>query len=254
MNGAAGNLLFDIGNTRAKWAWLRDGVREPIDADAEAHLDAGWDERVASRLARAARPARVVIAAVGPPPEVRRLRDRLESMWPDVAIEELRTPARAAGITSAYAAPERLGIDRFLAMVGARALAPGAVVTEGLGSALALDVLDADGLHRGGLIAPTAPRMRDAVLSTTARVDWRDAPRIHALGRTTEDALWSGCWQALAGLTERACADAARDLGITPRLVLHGGDADALRALLRIPCAVQADLVLRGLAHFVLTR
>ena len=46
----------------------------------------------------------------------------------------------------------------------------------------------------------------------------------------TEDALASGCEGAALALVERSVAEATRLLGATPRVLLHGGGADALHA------------------------
>src|SRR3546814_4607678 len=65
------------------------------------------------------------------------------------------TQARFGAVWIAYPRPSRLGVDRFLALLGAHARGVGATMVVGVGTALTVDWLDADGRHRGGRIAPS---------------------------------------------------------------------------------------------------
>ena len=57
-------------------------------------------------------------------------------------------------MTNAYPQPQSLGVDRWLALIAARQLAPGWACVIDAGTALTIDALDAAGLHLGGLIIP----------------------------------------------------------------------------------------------------
>jgi type III pantothenate kinase len=65
----------------------------------------------------------------------------------------------------------------------------------------------------------------------------------------TEDALASGCEGAAIALVERSLAVATQGLGRAPRVLLHGGGADALRAHL-LGVESRPALVLEGLARW----
>ncbi len=231
--------LFDLGNTRLKCAPLQaEGSLGAVQA--HAHVDH------AGRFA-AALPARGAVAYVASVArsELRlELLDALSRRFERIAIA--RTERAFAGLRIAYADPGKLGVDRFLAMLGARAQAPGAALVVGVGTALTLDLVAADGRHHGGRIAPSPTLMRTAL---HARV-----PQLPAAGGAyaefaddTEPALASGCEGAALGLIERSLAAASTVLGATPRLCLHGGGADALRTHL-VAVAPEAPLVLLGLA------
>src|SRR3546814_11073540 len=75
--------------------------------------------------------------------------------------------------------PSRLGVDRFLALLGAHARGVGATMVVGVGTALTVDWLDADGRHRGGRIAPSPTLMRDALHARAARLD-RKSTRLNS--------------------------------------------------------------------------
>jgi type III pantothenate kinase len=242
-------LLLDLGNTRAKWAWLRaDGLQR---ASAVAWRDAGWADTLVAAWAQAPAPAAVWIAAVAPQAQVDELMRRIDGLWPGVPVRQLVSPQAGGGIVNAYAAPERLGVDRFLAMVAARARAATPAVVAGFGTAVAVDVIDGEGRHLGGVIAPSPDRMQQTVLASTARVLVDHPAPAGPLGTSTEQALASGCWLAVAALVDRVAADATADGGPRPEILLHGGDAPRVAPLLRVPCRIVPDLVLEGLATWV---
>src|SRR3546814_20228982 len=81
--------------------------------------------------------------------------------------------------TTLFRSPSRLGVDRFLALLGAHARGVGATMVVGVGTALTVDWLDADGRHRGGRIAPSPTLMRDALHARAARLD-RKSTRLNS--------------------------------------------------------------------------
>jgi type III pantothenate kinase len=236
-------LLLDLGNTRLKWAMADGG--EWIARGAVA-----WKEGVAAALAQAWRdlavPERVLGASVVDAAREAQVEQVSAQMF-SCPIEWVRTPAEGCGVRIAYAEPQRLGVDRFLAMVAARAAGAAPCVLAGIGTAVTLDALDVDGRHLGGLIAPGPLLMQQALLGATARVRPDHPGVIRELADNTADAVVSGCWQAVAALIERFALQVARQAGEPQRLLLDGGDAAPLLPLLDLPADVAADGVLRGL-------
>lgn len=72
-----------------------------------------------------------------------------------------------------YANPERLGVDRWLNMIGARALQskPRAVLVVSAGTALTLDVFDQNNQHQGGWIVPGIDGAKRFLFSKTCNVN-----------------------------------------------------------------------------------
>jgi type III pantothenate kinase len=237
-------LLLDLGNTRLKWAIAAAGGWSARGALA-------WDDDVPAALISAwqgiARPARVVGASVVDSAREANVEKIVAELFAH-DITWVRTPAEACGVRNAYAEPHRLGVDRFLAMVAARAAGHAPCVLAGIGTALTLDALGADGQHLGGLIAPGPLLMQQSLLGATARVRPEHAGAIRDIADNTADAVASGCWLAVAALVERfarGIADQHADASV--RLLLDGGDADVLLPLLGVPGELAADSVLRGL-------
>ena len=238
-------LLLDLGNSRLKWAlqgpspaWLAQGVLEWRE-DLATLPDAAW--------AGFPRSTQVVGASVVDEAREQRVAAALRQAF-DSAPEWLRTPASACGVRNAYAEPQRLGVDRFLAMVAAHATHREPCVLASAGTALVVDALTADGRHLGGLIAPGVQLMQRSLLDATAQVRPQRPGDILQLADNTADAVTSGCWQAAAALIERFHAHMRPRLGGEPTLILDGGDAPRLAPLLSLPVQAGQDSVLRGLA------
>jgi type III pantothenate kinase len=237
-------LLLDLGNTRLKWAlqqgdgWLAQG-------------SVAWDEPVEGVLSEAWSTAPPLMAIYGASVVDAAREKQLAACVASAFRAEvtwLRTPASACGVRNAYAEPQRLGVDRFLAMVAAYADGHAPCVLASVGTALTLDALTADGRHLGGLIAPGPQLMQQSLLDATARVRPERPGEILELADNTADAVASGCWQAAAALVERFATRMAGRLGGTSTLILGGGDAARLAPLLSLPAQLSHDGVLRGLA------
>lgn len=238
------NLLVDLGNTRLKWALQRGAVLHPgVPVDHSRpllrELEQAWAEVSPVQ--------RVLVSSVGRPRLEAELVQAVRARF-GVQPEFIATRAAACGIRVAYARPEKLGVDRFVALIALHAQRRGAVVLASVGTALVLDGLAADGRHLGGLIAPSPVLMQQALLGATARVSASDAARIVELADDTEDAVRSGCWLAAAALVERFHTQVRSRLDSAVELVLAGGAAAELAPLLQCPVRLEPDLVLRGLA------
>jgi len=235
--------LFDLGNTRLKLAPLRDDGRlgEVVAiAHDGARLPDGWDAALPARFDAAA------LTSVAAPALRVALLDTLAARCGRMSIA--RTAARCGDLRIAYADPPTLGADRFLAMLGARARHPqAATLAVGIGTALTIDLVDADGRHHGGRIAPSPALMREALHARAAQLP-DSGGAFHDFADTTPDALRSGCDGAAAALVAQALRDAETRLGAVPRLLLHGGGVDALADVLPPDGERVPSLVLEGLA------
>lgn len=234
--------LFDLGNTRLKHAPLASaaGLGETIAVshDGEAFAD-GWLAALPQCIDVA------WVASVGPPALRARL---LQALAPRaLRVVQATVQREMGGVHIAYPEPARLGIDRALAMVAAHARAPGWSLVVGVGTALTVDLVDGDGRHRGGRIAPSPELMREALHARAPHLP-RAGGDYAEFGVDTDAALASGCLGAALGLVERSLREAAALAGEVPRTWLHGGGAAAL--LPHLAAATHApSLVIEGLAR-----
>ncbi len=233
--------LFDLGNTRLKCAPLRDDGR-PGDAVALPHRE----EDVAAALADLL-PDRVEVAylaSVAHPGLRVAVLDALTSRCRRIAIA--RTQPAFGVVRIAYADPRKLGVDRFLALLATHARGGGPALICGVGTALTVDLLDGDGRHLGGRIAPSPTLMREVLHARAPQLPEQGGDYVD-FAEDTEDALASGCDGAAIALIERSLDAAEQRLGVRPQLILHGGGSDGLAAHLHSATQV-ATPVLEGLA------
>jgi type III pantothenate kinase len=242
-------LAVDIGNTRLKWALyaaptpgatlLRQGAAflEAIDGLAEGP----WRELPvpASMLGS-------VVAGEG----VRRRTEAQLELW-DVEPRWVVSSAAACGVSNGYDHPSRLGVDRWVALIGARhrvlargAARPALVVM--VGTAVTVDALDTSGRFLGGLILPGFGLMLRALEMGTAGLK---APTGEAVDfpTNTSDALMSGGADAIAGAIERMYRKLLARTGQEPALIMTGGAAVKLASISDLPFESVETLIFDGL-------
>lgn len=251
-------LLFDSGNSRLKWALVRDGRLGSMQA---APLD---DATGLQRwLRRNARIDRVVGVCVAGAAQERSLKTLLQRAG-QPAPEFVRSSEAAAGVRNGYREAWRLGDDRWAGAVAAwhRAGCYRTVCAVSVGTALTIDLVDADGQHRGGLIAPGPAMMLAALLGRTSgiaeraasrgksrrKADMRQAEVVRPLADNTRDAIEAGCLTAAAGLIDRTINQLTRELGVRPVVFMTGGGADIVQPLIKGASRPCPELVLRGVA------
>jgi len=238
------NLLVDIGNSRLKWALENDGhigdvlAMDYRQSDFRDRLCLGWQSL--------APPNAVAIASVSARQVLKTVIELTQTLWPDVAVLVPQSSNQAFGVSSAYDHPEKLGVDRWLAMIGAYRHYPGNLCVVDCGTAITIDVLQADGKHLGGVIVPGLSLMKKALISDTA--DLRFVALAHHIELATETsvAIANGALMAAAGLIEYA----AQRFSSGYQLIVTGGDAEIVVASLSIPAVADDKLVLKGLMVF----
>ena len=229
--------LFDLGNTRLKAARLdaQGGLQEQV-AIAHGEGDAWLQQLPHGEEACIASVASAAIRTA--------LFDALASRF--TRLHRVHTERRLGPLQIAYPQPANLGVDRFLTLLAIAGQQPALVV--GVGTAITVDLIDADGLHRGGRIAPSPALMRQSLHARAVQLP-PTGGEYAEFADDTDHALVSGCEGAALALIERSLQQAQALLGRMPGLVLHGGGASSLRE--RLPAhAWQPDAVLRGLARW----
>jgi type III pantothenate kinase len=254
-------LLLDVGNSRLKWALLQGTYRrgKRFAASGALELDALRGDGALQRLLRLLGPdLRLQVCNVAGTRVERQLR-ALARRAGLRAPQFVHSARASAGVRNAYSQPWRLGVDRWVSLIGARFEHPEqALCIVAAGTAVTIDLLDAEGRHRGGTIIPGPQLMVESLLEHTAGIRRRVGRRIwaedYARGRAglfahdTRAALLGGARHAAAALIAQAIRRARELLGTTPRLLLAGGAAAAIAPLLNMRHQRAEDLALRGLA------
>lgn len=156
--------------------------------------------------------------------------------------------------------PETTGIDRLLGVAGALNRSPEkCVVVVDCGSAITVNVGTADWVFRGGAILPGLQLSARALQSGTAALPLVEihGPPV-APGRSTLEAIRVGLFYGLCGAISRLVDETTRrvqsDCFNPIDIYVTGGDAALLSPMLPMRHLVTPNLVLEGLAQFVLTR
>ena len=242
-------LLVDLGNSRVKWARLEAGG--PGAQSAAAY--AGWSAADWRAALFAGAPVDRVVAASVAGESADAALDAAARIVTGHPVRFVATTGAAGGVLNGYSDPGLLGVDRWLAAIGAYARVRGACVVADIGTAATIDVVAADGRHLGGYIVPGPQLMVASLLRSTSDLASHHASSGAAradsgFADNTRDAIERGCRLALAAWVDRSVADAERATGDRPRLVVTGGAASEVLRQLRSAFDHLPDLVLRGLA------
>ncbi len=235
-------LLVDVGNSRIKWvlyqagAFQQHGQMAYQTAESMALIWQQWRDLP--------QPRRVLIVSVAGA-EIRAVLGQCSRQLWAVEATFVESTAAACGVFNAYAEPQRLGADRWVALVAARTLTPQNCYVVDCGTALTIDALAADGRHLGGVIIPGIALMRQALYRETRQIPSEPGePRL--FGQSTRDCVWGGTVYAVAaaidGITQRMVA--ANGPGLC---LLTGGGAEAVSPYLLGSFQQEPHLVFHGL-------
>lgn len=153
--------------------------------------------------------------------------------------------------------PEKLGIDRIAAAVGARELAEHArqpFFIVNVGTAVTIDFVDAQGIFQGGVIYPGPFTSFQSLARATDQLPelaTSEFPQA-VIGKNTAAAIAAGVWQMQLGAMreilkryrEQLLADKA---AVEPQVLITGGAAGPLVKMYDQPLRHVPDLVLRGI-------
>ena len=261
---SADRLLVDMGNQRLKWrrvstrgrpedAPTGDGVIVIEQADAAEHVS--LPDRLTAVFAEDDAPARILLSAVSQNEAVDAFRSWCQRRW-GIRVDNVESTAEFGGLSNDYEDPGQLGCDRWLAALAAHRIvctqgaAESAVVVDA-GTAVTVDLVHRDHFI-GGTIMPG--------LSTMVRVLGRDTGRIRltkadgqAVRRTvvatnSDDAVHSGCYNAVCGGIDRCIGAMESVVGVIPPILFTGGDAALVSGGSKYSGEIRENLVLDGLA------
>lgn len=248
-------LLLDIGNSRLKWGVLENGA---IDQRGNVELSEFQNQGLSLLASRLPRDVGSVIACNVAGKTIARSVSEAIASHCGQSVFFVQPAAEACGVTSAYQEPDRLGVDRWVAMIGARAAHNTSCLVVDAGTAITLDALDSEGQHLGGQIVPGLVLMADTLGENTS-----DLPSISmgkfkgelsgaGFARSTSAAITHGIFAAAVGAIELAVRTLT-ELGHDPTVLLTGGDAAVLQRHVRFTTELRPHLILEGLARLSLS-
>lgn len=157
-------------------------------------------------------------------------------------------PGLRTGMRMRYDDPSEIGADRVADVVAARETYGAPVVVVDLGTTTNFEVVDKDGAFAGGIIAPGVELGARSLTAAAARLPMIElrAPS-SVIGRSTRAAMESGVVLGEVARIDGLLDAIARETGVDAPVVLTGGPAHEMAALLHHEVTVDDSLALRGL-------
>lgn len=241
-------LLLDAGNTRTKWAIADSNSDQLLDRgafDRGAHvssiaqlshfdIDSAWVSCVASEH---------VLAD---------LKQGVKEHF-SLSLNEAIVEQEATGMLNNYADLARLGVDRWVAALGARSIYPqGALIVVDAGTAVTIDLVSSDNRFEGGVILPGFVTMHDALLGRTAGIRSEFHQVTSVIGRNTSECVNAGAQFGLIGAIEKVVSEMGKSAILNaddgePQILVMGGDAKAIIDGTSMKVELQSDMIFNGL-------
>lgn len=239
-------ILLDCGNSSLK-AQLR--VADRVQASFATAYSDDWNRRL-GRWLDDTEASHCYLSSVLDAARQAHLEDCLGARFSD-SVTRFESSPRDGGVINAYDEPGRLGVDRWLALIGAASLVDGDCIVIDAGSAITLDLLRRDGEHLGGAILPGLNTSRARFMQIFSYIDFDD-PRIAANdepGCSTEAAIQIDYARDSIDRLRELVTGWIQYLDLNASVLLAGGDASRLQSALEQPGRIVPDLVFLGMSR-----
>lgn len=237
-------LVVDVGNTStAVGAWRAGRVT------CVSHCDGGFAEASAAADALLSSGTWTGLAYLSVVPRAdRRWRAFARARklaFHAVSYRDFAAPGSA--VTLDYPHPETIGADRLADAAAAADRYGVPVIVCDFGTAFTAAAVTADGVWRGGVIAPGFPLMRDYLFERTAKLPrMKLGGKCPKIGRTTEEAMRFGAYVGYRGMVREIVTQLARNFKTDFKLVATGGFAKWALADIGLPFTIDPTLTLHG--------
>lgn len=273
-------LLVDMGNSALKWAILdQDRLspqqRMPYQTQMIDQLTQAWRTQALPLEG-------VWVSNVAGDQKAEILTRWVKNHW-GFNPTFIKTSHCACGVKNGYQNPELLGVDRWLALIGAHQIENSWLCVVDCGTAITLDILAINGHHQGGLIMPGVTLMQSALKCHTDALAHAEIlvsdkqlrgltnlenlatpfsgqpcfnntlhqhPEKSFLAHDTQTGMTLGTIYAMIGEVEYVIKHFDNQ-GNQIRLILTGGSVPLLEPFLQRPYQHIPDLVLQGLKAIV---
>lgn len=228
-------IAIDIGNTSVNIGFFLDGKENFIrsfpgadEAELRECLVSAWEKiPVLETSAQGKRNGVIVVSSVKP-------------AWTDlirrIAAEVLDEKIHVVGddiplpLSAWVDEPQEVGTDRMVAAAAAYAVVEDAVVIADFGTAVTIDLVDENGVFRGGVICPGFDISAQALKDNTAQLPKIKVHRPEGpYGKNTADAINCGLYYSVIGAMEEIIRRYAEQIGRWPQTVITGSGAKIIK-------------------------
>lgn len=173
----------------------------------------------------------------------------------NIAFMQVHSQSQAFGVSSSYQKPDRLGVDRWIAMIATHKLYPAQnVLIVDAGTATTVDLLNTEGQHIGGWIMPGLQTMFDGLMNNTQKIiaEPLQAQSL-AFGVDSSACVNYGIWAMTIGAIKEAVAQANKLITLD-KIILSGGNAAQIAHIIDddfgIVVEFMPELIFHGLSSF----
>lgn len=261
---ASNILLMDMGNSRCKVALTSADQLNIVEKHSWDNADfesTHWLEQLTNLKNNYSSVNEILVSSVSSEEKKSKVSDWCEKVFglkPIFYQSQDLYESKNKDLINSYDEPVALGVDRWLAMVGAFERTKKAFAVLDAGTAITLDLVDKDGKHLGGHIVPGARLMQKALFGDTgkiafgAKLDPSKASAEQWLGQNSMQAVELGTYQAALGYLS-SCLERLNGHYHIEEIYVCGGDGAQMMEQIVLPKSLGwvncPDLVLEGLYY-----
>jgi len=246
-------IAIDIGNTNVTVGLFLEGVEQFIKSipggsrtQLTKCLESAWERIPFAKASRQRKRDGVVI--------VSSVNDRWTEVVAEIADDGLGEKIRLIGrdiplpMPVWVDEPMQVGTDRVVSASAAYDTVRDAVVVADFGTAVTIDLVDVNGVFRGGVICPGFDISAGALQRNTARLPKISVHRpAEPYGKNTNDAINCGLYYSAVGTLEEVIRRYAEKIGKWPHTVVTGAAAGMLRDDCGFIDSFVPDLAVKGI-------
>lgn len=245
------SLLLELGNTRLKASLLTKKSYEYLGSFSASWLE---KESLVELLGiESVRLSRVFIASVGNAHLEYLLSSKVKTEL-EIFPHVIETQPECCGVLNGYDNYKQLGVDRWLAMIGACSKTSKPTLIIDAGTAITVDVV-LEKKHLGGLIVPGLGLQHASLAKSTQKLSLTELSSLshsdNLLGSNTASGIHGGCLYMTTAYINQLVGDLENETGRLFDCIGTGGDFLTLKPLLEKSFEYIEDLTLLGMAEIV---
>lgn len=235
-------LVIDIGNSRIKWALIKNkefsfqGALSHQAKDSTVLLNKIWSSLPPVK--------KIIVANVGGEKWAKTIKAYVNRRC-GKTVKFVKPQLKFGSIKNAYATPLLLGSDRWAQVIAASQFYPKAFCVLGCGTSITIDIVDKNGYLIGGCIAPGLNLMCESLVNRAAKLnrlkkDFFQPQKKYSIfleAKTTRSNLIQGALMMSASFLKSSINLLQSKEGPAMHFLITGGDAEFL--LPHLPACVE---------------
>jgi type III pantothenate kinase len=238
-------LLLDIGNSSVNWAI--EEQEQFVSTGDFAYDKNDFEKSLQENLSLTITPSAVLVSNVAGFEVFRSLNNWTKRKWHLKSWQPVVTSSFNE-LRNSYSDIQQMGLDRWLAMIAVWENKHSALCLVSCGTALTIDLINADGKHLGGYIIPGIELMQLALVSKTEQINVPiEYQATLDYANNTQMATNNGAFLATVAAIEHVVNKFSEESGSIPHCIISGGMAEMVMSLLNPAFKYEPNLVLSGL-------